>query len=101
MFQFQKNKCTEHTTGKIVKARWDGELWFITAEYTVNGASYQRTEQLTYKIAHVHKLGRLPVGYQASYALSDISEGAPIHIRFNPAKPRQSYFPDNNGKHLA
>ena len=87
--------------GKIVKARWDGELWFITAQYHVDGGSYERTEQLTYKVVNVHKIGKVPVGMQSTYALDDISEGAPVNIRYNPDKPRQSYFPDNNGKHLA
>lgn len=101
MFKFQKKKCTESVVGKIIKARWDGELWFITAEYTVNGSVYKRTEQLTYKVVDVKKVGRLPVGYQATYALDNISEGAPINILYNPAKPKQSYFSENNGKHLS
>lgn len=101
MFKFQKNKCTEAVVGKIIKARWDGELWFITAEYRVNGHMYRKTEQLTYKIVDVKKIGSVPVRMQSTYALSNISEDAPINILFNPSKPKQSYFPDNNGKHLA
>ena len=52
MFGFIKRKCTAETLGTIVKKRWNGNLWFITVEYFVEGQSYIVKEQLTY---HVEK----------------------------------------------
>ena len=40
MFGFIKRKCTAETLGTIVKKRWNGNLWFITVEYFVEGQSY-------------------------------------------------------------
>lgn len=32
---------------------------------------------------------------------SQAQAGVPVNNLYNPAKPKQSYFPDNNGKHLS
>lgn len=100
MFRFQKKKCTQQTEGVIIKKRWNGQVWFATAAYTVDGVEYQRTEQVTYHSTKVHKLGVLPVGGRWKIALESIDEGTPIKVNYNPAKPKQSYFPENNGRHI-
>lgn len=58
MFGFIKRKCTAETLGTIVKKRWNGNLWFITVEYFVEGQSYIVKEQLTYHVRKNIKLER-------------------------------------------
>lgn len=58
MFGFIKRKCTAETFGTIVKKRWNGNLWFITVEYFVEGQSYIVKEQLTYHVEKNIKLER-------------------------------------------
>ncbi len=58
MFGFIKRKCTAETLGTIVKKRWNGNLWFITVEYFVEGQSYIVKEQLTYHVEKNIKLER-------------------------------------------
>ena len=58
MFGFIKRKCTAETLGTIVKKRWNGNLWFITVEYFVEGQSYIVKEQLTYHVEKKIKLER-------------------------------------------
>ena len=36
-----KKKCTAETTGIIAKKKWNGDLWFLTVEYIVNGKKYR------------------------------------------------------------
>lgn len=41
MLKILKKKCTAETTGVIVKKKWNGEQWFLTVEYIVNGKKYR------------------------------------------------------------
>ena len=41
MLKILKKKCTSETTGVIVKKKWNGDLWFLTVEYIVNGKKYR------------------------------------------------------------
>lgn len=100
MFRFQKKKCTHQCVGMITKKRWNGRVWFVTAAYRVNGIDYQRTEQVTYHSTNIHKVGAIPVGTHWKIALDSIDEGVSVNVNYNPAKPKQSYFPDNNGRHI-
>ena len=100
MFGFIKRKCTAETLGTIVKKRWNGNLWFITVEYFVEGQSYIVKEQLTYKVEKKYKVGKVPVGMHSTSALKSIDINASVRVKYNPNKPKQSYLPDNNGIHL-
>ena len=101
MFVFNKKKCTEETIGFIKKKRWNGDLWFLTVEYSVDGKTYIVKEQLTYHITKKHKIGSIPVGAHASSTIENIAVGASIRVRYNPNKPKQSYLPENNGYHIS
>ena len=69
MFRFQKKKCTNEIMGKVIKKRWNGNIWFLTAEYIVEG--------------------KAPLG--------NLKEGDFVRIKYNPQKPKKSYMPDNDG----
>lgn len=94
MFGFIKRKCTAETLGTIVKKRWNGNLWFITVEYFVEGQSYIVKEQLTYKVEKKYKVGKVPVGMHSTSALKSIDINASVRVKYNPNKPKQSYLPD-------
>ncbi len=98
MFKFQKRKCTAQVMGKIVKKRWNGNIWVITVAYEVDGVTYKRREQVTYHCEKVHKIGSIPVGAHWTAALEDFEVGTPIKVNYNPDKPKRSYLPENNGK---
>lgn len=76
MFGFIKRKCTAETFGTIVKKRWNGNLWFITVEYFVEGQSYIVKEQLTYHVEKKYKVGKVPVGMHSTSALKSIDINA-------------------------
>lgn len=97
MFPFQKAKCTLETTGTIIKKRWNGDVWFLIAEYTVDGRTYKRTEQLRYQKVKTHKVGSIPVGMRSTAPLGGLEAGDPVRIRYNPRKPKKAYMPDNEG----
>ena len=59
MFRFQKKKCKNEIMGKVIKKRWNGNIWFLTAEYIVEGKTYKRTEQLRYQKVKTHGKARL------------------------------------------
>ena len=101
MLGFIKKKCTAETIGTIIKKRWNGELWFITAEYFVDGRSYTVKEQLTYHVDKKYEVGKIPIGIHSVSALENIDIGANVRVLYNPDKPKQSYLPDNDGIHLA
>lgn len=101
MFGFNKKKCTEETVGYIKKKKWNGDLWFLTVEYTVNGIVYSVKEQLTYHVTKKHSIGDIPVGFHASSAIQNIEVGESIRVKYNPNKPKQSYLSDNDGHHIA
>lgn len=101
MFGFIKKKCTAETIGTIVKKRWNGDLWFITATYSVEGKVYTVKEQLTYHVEKKYEVGKVPVGIHSSSALENIDIGASVRVKYNPNKPKQSYMPDNEGIHLS
>ena len=82
MFGFIKRKCTAETLGTIVKKRWNGNLWFITVEYFVEGQSYIVKEQLTYHVEKKYKVGKVPVGMHSTSALKSIDINA--SVRVNP-----------------
>ena len=56
-----KKKCTEDTIGVIKKKRWNGDVWFLTVEYTVNGKIYNLKEQLKFQVTREHKIGNVPI----------------------------------------
>ena len=92
MFWNKKEKCTQEIMGTLIKKKWN--------EYEVSGIKYKVTEQLTYKITKVRKIGKIPIGYDSISAIKDRELGSEIKVMYNPEKPKQSYLPDNNGKKL-
>lgn len=101
MFKFQKEKCTSVTIGTVIKLRWDGEIWFLKAEYVVNGKSYVKTEQLRYKKQKTYKLGNIPIGMKSKASLGELDVGDSVRIKYNPQKPKKAYMPDNTGMLLS
>lgn len=97
MFQFQKGKCTEETNGIVIRKRWDGEVWFLKAEYVVDGKTYTRTEQLRYKKVKTYALGNIPAGTKAVASIGELEVGDSVRIKYNPKKPQKAYMPDNEG----
>ena len=76
MFRFQKKKCTNEIMGKVIKKRWNGNIWFLTAEYIVEGKTYKRTEQLRYQKVKTHKIANVPIGMVSQAPLGNLKEGA-------------------------
>lgn len=101
MFSFNKKKCTEETIGFIVKKKWNGNVWFLTVEYVVNGTVYKVKEQLTYHVTKKYYIGKIPVGMHSCAAIENTEVGTGIRVRYNPNKPKQSFLPDNNGHHIS
>ena len=97
MFLLHKDRCTQETTGKLIKRRWNGNVWFLTVEYTVDGRQYTCTEQLRYQITKKYKVGAVPVGHHATASLEHIEVGTEVRVMYNPNKPKKSYLPDNEG----
>ena len=97
MFKFQKEKCTQETEGKVIKKRWNGDVWFLTVEYSVDGKKYKLTEQLKYQVIKTHKLGKIPVGMSSKVTLGNVSEGDHVRIKYNPIKLKKAYMPENSG----
>lgn len=97
MFNFQKEKCTEEIIGTIIKKRWNGEVWFLTVEYIVNGKLYKKTEQLRYQIVKKYKVKGIPIGIKIRASLASLNEGDSVRIKYNPQKPKRAYMPDNEG----
>ncbi len=97
MFKFQKKKCTEETNGAVIKKRWDGDVWFLKAEYVVDGKSYIRTEQLRYKKVKTCELGNIPIGMKSTASTGELEVGDSVRIKYNPEKPQKAYMPDNEG----
>ncbi len=96
-FKYQKEKCTFETTGVVIKKRWNGDVWFLTAEYIVDGITYKKTEQMRYQKENIHKIGKIPIGMRSSAPLGALKEGDSVRIKYNPQKPKQAYMPDNEG----
>lgn len=84
----------------MVKKRWNGEVWFVTVEYMIDGKTYQVKEQLTYQVTKVHKVGKIPIGCKASPSLETIEMGVYIRVKYNPENPKRGYLPDNDGKYI-
>lgn len=101
MFKYNKIKCTEETVGIIKKKRWNGDLWFLTVEYAVDGKEYTVKEQLTYHVEGKHKVAGIPIGFHSSSAIENIEIGATVRVKYNPNNPKQSFLPDNDGKHFS
>ncbi len=101
MFKFQKKKCTNETMGKVMKKRWNGNVWFLTAEYLVEGKPYRRTEQLRYQKVTTHKIANIPIGMASRAPLGNLTEGDPVRVKYNPQKPKKAYLPDNVGMLLS
>ena len=97
MFRFQKKKCTNEIMGKVIKKRWNGNIWFLTAEYIVEGKTYKRTEQLRYQKVKTHKIANVPIGMVSQAPIGNLKEGDFVRIKYNPQKPKKSYMPDNDG----
>ena len=89
MFKFQKEKCTQETEGKVIKKRWNGDVWFLTVD--------KLTEQLKYQVIKTHKLGKIPVGMSSKVSLGNVNEGDHVRIKYNPLKPKKAYMPENSG----
>lgn len=101
MLKMLKKKCTAETTGIITKKKWNGDLWFLTVEYIVDGKKYRRKEQLTYHVTRKHSVGRVTVGFHANAAIENFAIGAEVKVRYDPNKPKRSYLPENDGYHLS
>ena len=106
MFRFQKKKCTNEIMGKVIKKRWNGNIWFLTAEYIVEGKTYKRTEQLRYQKVKTHKIANVPIGMvsQEEFTVEFVADNGTadffrtfVRIKYNPQKPKKSYMPDNDG----
>lgn len=97
MFLLRKDRCTQETTGTLIKKKWNGNVWHLTVEYTVAGIRYTCTEQLRYRITKKYKIGRIPIGHHATASLPNIEEGTKVRVMYNPDKPKKSYLPDNEG----
>ena len=69
--------------GKVIKKRWNGNIWFLTAEYIVEGKT--------------HKIANVPIGMVSQAPLGNLKEGDFVRIKYNPQKPKKSYMPDNDG----
>lgn len=100
MFMFQKRKCTQETVGTVIKKRWNGEVWFLTAEYIVDQKTYKKTEQMRYQKIKTYKIMNLPIGVKSQAPLGKLEKGDPVRIRYNPQNPKKSYMPDNEGLRL-
>ena len=85
----------------ITKKKWNGDLWFLTVEYIVDGKKYRRKEQLTYHVTRKHSVGRVTVGFHANAAIENFAIGAEVRVRYDPNKPKRSYLPENDGYHLS
>ena len=97
MFKFNEKKCVCEEEGTIIKKRWNGDVWFISVLYAVNGINYTCTEQIKYKKISTYKLGALPVGIHSKIALDSIEIGTRIRVLYDPNKPKRSFLPDNKG----
>lgn len=97
MLKFNEKKCVREAEGVIIKKRWNGDAWFITVQYSVNGINYIRTEQVKYKKVSTYKLGTLPVGIHSKITIESIEIGTGIRVLYDPDKPKRSFLPDNKG----
>ena len=97
MLKILKKRCTAETIGVITKKKWNGDLWFLTVEYIINGKKYRRKEQLTYHVTQKHSVGR----FHANAAIENFAIGAEVRVRYDPNKPKRSYLPENDGYHLS
>ena len=97
MIRFNEKKCVSETQGTLIKKRWNGDVWHISVQYTVNGIDYICTEQLKYKKISTYKLGALLVGMHSKAALESIEIGTKLRVLYNPNKPKRSFLPDNKG----
>ncbi len=98
MFPFQKKKCTQETIGIVTRKRWNGDVWFLTAEYRVHDKVYQRTEQLRYQKVKSYQVMNIPVGMRAKASLAHLENGDAVKIRYNPQNPKKAYLPENTGR---
>lgn len=101
LFKFQRAKCTAETTGTVIRKRWNGDVWFLKVEYTVDGETYLFSEQLRYRKVKTHKVMGLPVGMRSTAPMGDVEEGDTVLVRYDPSKPKRAYLPDNEGLPLA
>ena len=98
MFQFQRKKCTQQTTGVVIEKRWNGDVWYIGAKYVVDGKTYKRSEEVRYVFKNQKKHTRhVPASTEAIAKLGGVQEGDLIKVNYNPDKPKLSYFPENEG----
>lgn len=97
VFKFQKKRCTRETTGTVVRKKHNGHVWFLYAEYTVDGHTYTLHEQLRYKKVKTYKIWKIPIGMQSIAPLGGLVAGDLVRIRYNPRKPHKAYMPGNEG----
>ena len=88
MFRFQKKKCTNEIMGKVIKKRWNGNIWFLTAEYIVEGKTYKRTEQLRYQKVKTHKIANVPIGMVSQAPLGNLKKVTSYASSIIPKSPR-------------
>ena len=100
MLFLNKSKCTAETSGKVIKRKWNGNVWFLKVEYAVEGKTYIITEQLKYKKVQTYDVMNVPVGMKSRLSMGDVKEGDSVKVKYNPQKPKKAYMPDNEGMML-
>ena len=60
MFKFNEKKCVCEEEGTIIKKRWNGDVWFISVQYAVNGINYTCTEQISMENL-IFQYGKYPI----------------------------------------
>lgn len=92
-----KKKCTAETKGTIIEVKYNDGSRRVTVEYFVDGQPYILKENITVKSVAI-KVGRFPIGQRKiEYITEGINET--VAVKYNPAKPKQSYLRDNIGKY--
>ena len=92
MFKFQKEKCIRETTGVVIKKRWNGQVWFLTAEYTVDGKTYKKSEQLRYQKEKTYKMKNIPVGMRSRAPLGSLERRRFSSDKIQSAETEKSIY---------
>ncbi len=66
-------------------------------EYSVDGKTYKRSEQLRYQKVKTYRVKDIPIGMKTKVSLGNLKEGDCVRIKYNPQKPKKAYMPDNEG----
>ena len=94
-----KNRCTEITTGVVVKLNSIGieEQTVISVAYEVGGVEYQISEGIKYKGEAV-KLGFIPIAMKRVPVMGDTRVGAVTSVSYNPSNPAEAFLTENKGR---